>query len=278
MRELLAAFCSRLAKTYWACAMERHQQEIIETVARILRNCRSILFVTGAGVSADSGVPTYRGIGGLYDVEATEEGLAIEEILSGPMLRSNPELTWKYLRQIGDAASGATFNRAHEVIAEMERHFPRVWTLTQNVDGFHRLAGSENVIEIHGNMRSLSCMGCSFRTPVSEGVDNEIAPRCPKCNAVMRPDVVLFGEPLPDEALAVMRREMERGFSAVVCVGTSAVFPYIQDPVFEAKHWGAPTFEINPRETVLTHFVDYRLDMGAAEAMDAIWSRIRETE
>ena len=110
---------------------EHQQQQTIEAVLRILHQCESILFITGAGISADSGLPTYRGIGGLYEVEDTEEGIPIEVILSGPMLRKNPELTWKYPAQIADGARGASFNRAHQVIAEMEQHFSRVWTLTQ---------------------------------------------------------------------------------------------------------------------------------------------------
>jgi NAD-dependent deacetylase len=252
---------------------QQQQNETIEAVVRILHDCQSILFVTGAGISADSGVPTYRGIGGLYEIEVTPEGLPIEEILSGPMLRSNPELTWKYLGQIADAARGASYNRAHEVIAEMEQHFPRVWTLTQNVDGFHRLAGSHNVIEIHGNMQSLSCMKCPLRTMVDGDQDLDIPPRCPDCRAIMRPDVVLFEELLPEEALSQMRRELEIGFGAVVSIGTSAGFPYIQEPVFAARRMGVPTIEINPSETLLSQHVDYRLAIGAVTAMDEIWTR-----
>ena len=122
----------------------------------------SILFITGAGISADSGLPTYRGIGGLYD-RGTDDGFEIEEIMSGRMLESRPELTWKYLIEMLKGARGATFNRAHEVIAEMEAGFPRVWTLTQNVDGFHHDAGSNDVIEIHGNIRHLKCVRCDYR-------------------------------------------------------------------------------------------------------------------
>ena len=158
-----------------------------------------------------------------------------KHILSGPMLRSNPELTWKYLGQIADAAHGASYNRAHEVIAEMEQHFPRVWTLTQNVDGFHRLAGSRNVIEIHGNMRSLSCTNCGICKVVDENASMELPPHCPDCGAIMRPDVVLFEELLPDEALSRLRRELETGFGAVFSIGTSAVFPYIQEPVVAVR-------------------------------------------
>jgi NAD-dependent deacetylase len=253
--------------------MDQQQQETVEAVVRILRECQSVLFVTGAGISADSGLPTYRGIGGLYEIEDTEEGFPIEQILSGPMLHSNPELTWKYLGQIANAARGATFNRAHEVIAEMERHFPRVWTLTQNVDGLHKMAGSRNVIEIHGNIRSLSCPKCDVRVVVDDDTNREIPPRCPDCRAIMRPDVVLFGELLPDEALSQLRRELEAGFGAVFSVGTSGVFPYIQEPVIAARRMGIPTIEINPSETTLSHQVDYRLAMGAATAMDEIWDR-----
>lgn len=253
--------------------MDRQQHETVEAVARILRNCRSILFITGAGISADSGVPTYRGIGGLYDVEVTEEGLPIEEILSGPMFYSNPELTWKYLGRIAEAARGASFNRAHEVIVEMERQFPRVWTLTQNVDGFHRLAGSRNVIEIHGNMHSLTCTQCAFQQLVEDDSTLVIPPHCPDCNAIMRPNVVLFGEMLPLEALDQLGRELDTGFDAVFSIGTSSVFPYIQEPFVAARRMGVPAIEINPSETSVSDFADYRLAMGAAEAMDEVWKR-----
>ena len=256
--------------------MNEQDRQTIDAVVRILRRRPSLLFITGARVSADSGVPTYRGIGGLYDVEDTEEGLPIEVILSGEMIECNPELTWKYLAQIGEAARGATFNRAHEVIAEMERHFPRVWTLTQNVDGFHISAGSKNVIEMHGNMRSLSCTKCRRRVWVDDAEELELPPTCEGCGAILRPDVVLFGEALPEDALLRLRREMETGFGAVFSVGTSSLFPYIQEPLLAAKRWGAPTIEINPSETPVSHLADYRLPLGAAEALDAIWSKFQK--
>lgn len=256
--------------------MNEFDRQTIDAVVRILKRRPSLLFITGAGISADSGVPTYRGIGGLYDVDVTEEGYPIEVMLSGEVMKANPHLTWKYLAQIGEAARGATFNRAHEVIAEMEEHFERVWTLTQNVDGFHRLAGSDNVIEIHGNMRSLSCPSCSWRVMIDDAEDIEIPPVCEKCGTILRPDVVLFGEALPDDALQRLRREMETGFGAVFSVGTSSLFPYIQEPLLHAKRWGAPTIEINPGETPVSHLADYRLPLGAAEALDVIWGEFQK--
>src|SRR5512135_1950332 len=108
----------------------------LSRIVEFLKNSRSILFVTGAGISADSGLPTYRGIGGLYNQGTTEEGIPIEMALAGDMLSSRPEVTWKYLAQIESRCRGARPNRAHEVIARMEKAFERVWVLTQNIDGF----------------------------------------------------------------------------------------------------------------------------------------------
>jgi NAD-dependent deacetylase len=126
---------------------------ILDRVCDAFARARSVLFITGAGISADSGLPTYRGIGGLYEEALTEEGFAIEEALSGDMLRERPEVCWRYIHQIERACRGATWNRAHEVLAMMERRYERSWVLTQNVDAFHRRAGSKNVIDIHGDTR-----------------------------------------------------------------------------------------------------------------------------
>jgi len=249
------------------------EQETVNTVVRMLQNCRSILFITGAGISADSGIPTYRGIGGLYDIETTEEGYAIEEVLSASMLAQDPALTWKYLLQIGLAVKGAVHNRSHEILAEFESAFPRVWTLTQNVDGFHRTAGSQNLIEAHGNMHSLSCTTCDYTTHIDEFESTlEIPPRCPQCDSLVRPDVVLFGELIGGPQVELMQTELGKGFDLIVSIGTSSVFPYIQLPIEQARAHGNPTLEINPSETLITPMVDYRIAAGATEALEAIWS------
>ncbi len=248
-------------------------RDAIDDVVRLLGDCRSLLFITGAGVSADSGLPTYRGIGGLYEEQATEDGVAIEDALSGAMLRTRPELTWKYLVQIGRATQGKTFNRAHQVIAEMERHFERVWTLTQNIDGFHRRAGSRNLIEIHGDMHELFCTRCAFRVHFDEFCELAIPPRCPECRAVLRPDVVLFGETLPEAKLARLYAELDEGFDMVFSIGTTSVFPYIVQPVLLARCTGRTTVEINPGESRVSHLVDIRIPLGAALALDAIWTQ-----
>ena len=194
-------------------------------IVACFQRARSVLFITGAGLSADSGLPTYRGIGGLYDREITEEGFAIEEALSGEMLRRRPEICWKYLLQIESACRGARPNRGHEIMAAFEREKPRSWVLTQNVDGFHRAAGSRNVIEIHGNVEILRCMRCRREERRTDWAGLAVPPTCPSCGGPVRPDVVLFGETLPSEAVRTYERELRRGFDLVVSVGTTSVFP-----------------------------------------------------
>ena len=250
----------------------------IDQIVELLDPSCRMLFITGAGMSADSGLPTYRGIGGLYNAEATEDGLSIEEALSGQTLAARPELTWKYLAEIGRAVLGASFNRGHEVIAEMERHFRRVCVLTQNIDGYHRAAGSQNVIDIHGDMHTLYCTACPFRQSLAEFDKLAIPPRCPDCGAILRPDVVLFGETLPWEKLTRLYEELDAGFDVVFSVGTTSVFPYIAEPVALAGELGWATVEINPGVSQVSDMVDLRLPLGAADALNAIWRRYQQRE
>ena len=250
----------------------------IDRIVEMLRPDSRLLFITGAGLSADSGLPTYRGIGGLYEGGLpTTHGLAIEEVLSGAMLSARPDITWTYLNEIAKSSSGATFNRGHEVIAAMEGHFADVWVLTQNVDGFHRAAGSRRVVDIHGDLHRVICSRCDYGRDVEarDYDDFEIPPRCPSCGAVVRPDVVLFGEDLPMDKFNLFRGRLAEGFSAVFSVGTSSLFPYIEAPVYHARARGTPTIEINPGRTDLSDDVDIKITARAAEALDAIWARYR---
>jgi len=247
--------------------------EKIEKLVSVLKTCRNLLFITGAGISADSGLPTYRGIGGLYNDKETDDGMTIEDALSGDMLATRPEISWKYIYHIEEACRGARFNRGHEVIAEMEKHFPRVWTLTQNIDGFHHDAGTKHIIDIHGDIHSLHCMRCRYTTWVENYAGLKIPPRCPECQAIVRPQVVLFGEMLPVDKCETLHRELEKGFDVVFSIGTTSVFPYIAQPVLQAHQRGIPTVEINPGHTHVTPYIDFKFHSGAAMTLDAIWKR-----
>lgn len=245
-------------------------REITE-IAAYLRQARRILFITGAGISADSGLPTYRGIGGLYDGQFTNDDLPIETVLSGDMLRQRPELTWKYILEIERACRGAFFNPGHRIIAQIEACKPDTWVLTQNIDGFHSDAGSRNVIEIHGRLRDLFCTVCGYARTVEDFSGLGLPPRCPECGGPVRPATVFFGEMLPDEPVRVLYDQLERGFDLVFSVGTTSVFPYIAEPVWQASLAGVPTVEINPEWTEVSQAVDYRLKVRAAEALARIW-------
>ena len=242
----------------------------VAEIAERLASCRRILFVTGAGISADSGLPTYRGIGGLYEQEHTDEGVPIEVALSGAMFRRQPELTWKYIHQIESSCRDAGPNRAHAAIAELESRFEHLCTLTQNVDGLHHLAGSTNVIDIHGDVHKLLCTVCGHRWKVASYASIEIPPSCPSCGGLVRPEVVLFGEMLPIGQVTRLQEELARGFDAVFSIGTTSVFPYIAEPVLDARRRGALTVEVNPGRSEVSGVVDYRLQVGAAAAMDAV--------
>jgi NAD-dependent deacetylase len=243
----------------------------IKQIVSVMRDKQRLLFITGAGISADSGLPTYRGIGGLYEDNLTVEGMSIEEALSGTTLRQRPEVTWKYLAQIEQSCRGATYNEAHRIIAEMEAHFDEIWVLTQNVDGFHSDAGSSNIIDIHGDLHYLSCMRCAYNMQVTDYSELEMPPRCPECGDMIRPDVVLFGEMLPEDKIFELFAELEQGFDMVFSIGTSSVFPYITQPVVQAKQRHIPTVEINPTESSVSRIVDYRVKAGAAESLTMLW-------
>jgi NAD-dependent deacetylase len=246
----------------------------IDQVVDLLRPNRRLLFITGAGLSADSGMPTYRGCDGLYGSDRlTRHGVPIEQALSGTMLAIRPDVTWEYLLELERVTRGATFNRGHGVIAEMEEHFRAVWTMTQNVDGLHRRAGSRQVIEIHGDLHELYCTRCAWRATVSDYAHLTPPPRCPACAAIVRPDVVLFGEEVPREKLGRLWCEFAAGFDVIFSVGTSSLFDYITDPIYLAHDAGIPVVEINPERTSVSDVVDIKIHGAAAKALGDIWER-----
>jgi len=258
-------------------------EQKLEAVAVELRHANRILFITGAGISADSGLPTYRGVGGLYNTKNTEEGYPIEQCLSASMFRVRPDITWKYMLQIADAVQQCQPNPAHHIIAQWEKEFARhggkVVILTQNIDGYHRLAGSENVLEIHGTMDELFCTMCTWKTrnltlndlpKYQYNTEHRLnTPKCPECGAVIRPRIVMFEEMLPQSVLTQFQEEFAdgNGFDILFSVGTSAIFPYITAPVYAAICCGKTTVEINPATGELSHRVTYHIPLGAADAL-----------
>ena len=245
----------------------------VERVATLVRNASRVLVLTGAGMSADSGLPTYRGVGGLYEDADTPDGLSIEEVLSGQMLRRDPALCWRYIAQIEQACRGAEAHEGHRALAELEGHLDVV-IVTQNVDGFHRDAGSSKVLEIHGTLRSLRCTICGDSRSLRSYEHLEIPPSCSACGGLVRPDVVLFGEALPSEVLYEWETQMGLGFDLVMSIGTSSLFPYIVQPVVAARQRGVPTVEINPGQSTISRMVDVHWQQRASVALSQLIVRL----
>jgi NAD-dependent deacetylase len=248
------------------------RRDLVDAVAQLLAKSKRALFITGAGMSADSGLPTYRGVGGLYNDKDAEDGVPIEVALSGEMLARRPKVTWRHIVRIEEACRGAVPNKGHQVIAAFEQRLEHCVVLTQNVDGLHRAAGSTNVIDIHGRIHHLRCVRCDFSVVVRDFAGLEVPPACPWCKSLVRPDVVLFGEALPAEPFNQLQAALEAGVDIVFTIGTTALFPYIARPVLIARAEGIPTVEINPGHTDLSDVVDLRIRSGAAKALAAIWA------
>jgi NAD-dependent deacetylase len=234
--------------------------ELPPALALRLRDVRSAGIVTGAGVSAESGIPTYRGVGGLY--EDPDEGERTVEALTGSTLRRDPDMTWRAVAELARRSAAARPNAAHDAIVAIENRLERFVLLTQNVDGLHTLAGSRNVIDIHGNVFDTRCVSCGERGRLARDTlaSLEAAPRCPGCGGVLRPDAVLFEEALPlDKLLRIEEELLARPPDLVIAAGTTALFPYIAEPVLAARRAGSLTVEVNPGATVLSPVVEFAL-------------------
>lgn len=248
-------------------------QETLTPVVEALRRARRVAVLSGAGMSADSGLPTYRGINGLYNDIEIEQNMPIEDILHAYTLARNPALTWKYIAQIDNACRAAGPNDGHRVLATWDARF-ELWVVTQNVDGFHRAAGSRNVIELHGNLSRLYCCACRA---AFDNIDFDLTvlpPRCMHCDGLVRPDVVLFGEMLPGSAVNQYEHQLARGFDVMIAIGTTAAFPYIAEPMLEASARGCVTVEINPDSTALSNDVRHHIKGPAREVLQALEARL----
>ena len=247
----------------------------LQRIAELLRVGRRVLFITGAGVSAESGIPTFRGATGAFADGLTEEGIPFEGVLSGTTLRMNPELSWKYFFRMEQGLRGKRPNSAHHAIAALESPGSQVWVATQNIDGLHQGAGSTAVIELHGNLRRVICKHCDYQVYRETFEGMAPLPLCPECGHVLRPDAVLYEEMLPESALDLFELEQGRGFDLIFSVGTSSVFDYVAYPVMMAARRGIPTVEINPEPTPISHVVRFRFAAPAGGVLQEILEGVR---
>ncbi|MDW8326703.1 MAG: NAD-dependent deacylase [Anaerolineales bacterium] len=217
-----------------------------------LRRARHVAALTGAGISAESGVPTFRdaqtGLWAQYRPE---------ELATPQAFRRDPALVWNWYEWRRSLVRQAAPNPGHLALAHLEDRVPRVSVITQNVDGLHHRAGSTRIIELHGNIARTVCFDCRRQVESWAG-DSRVPPHCPACDGLLRPDVVWFGELLPRAALAAAY-EAAQQCDVFFSIGTSGLVEPAASLPFEALRAGAVVVEINPQATPLSDHATYVL-------------------
>lgn len=230
----------------------------------LLRKSTFTTAFTGAGISVESGIPPFRGEGGLwnkYDPRYLEIGYFL----------SNPEQAWDVIKQIFyDFFGVARPNRAHLGLAEMERNGKLQRIITQNIDNLHQEAGSTNVFEFHGNSMRLVCLACFEGFPYGEISLDKLPPRCPHCSGLLKPDFVFFGESIPNDPLAAAYDAASRSDVFLIIGSTGEVMPANQIPPL-AKQNGSVIIEINPEKSLYTdRITDVFLQGKAGDVMEKV--------
>ena len=240
----------------------------MEKTARIrsrISSASSIAVLTGAGISADSGVPTFRGEDGLW------RNFRADELATPHAFRKDPGLVWEWYNWRREIIATKNPNTAHHALVKLERHAPTLTLITQNVDGLHEKAGSRNITEIHGNIWKTRCTVCG---DVSYNADVPIAilPHCNKCNGLLRPHIVWFGESLDP---ADIKRSMDalRTCEVLLVIGTSGIVQPAASFVSAAKGAGAYVVEINIEETPNSYLVDEALIGRASDVVPLLVNR-----
>ncbi|MGQ4891542.1 MAG: NAD-dependent protein deacetylase [Candidatus Njordarchaeia archaeon] len=236
--------------------------------ARLIANSRYLVAFTGAGISAESGIPTFRGKGGLWEKYDPNEYATVNA------LKKNPDKVWKLFIELFDLLKKAQPNPAHLALSKLESMGILKVVITQNVDDLHERAGTRNVIKLHGNFNILRCEKCGYKIKIEE-INSLQFPKCPKCGGPMRPDVVLFGEKLP-------AFELERAFEeaskadVLLAVGTSGVVMPAAYIPWLVRNNGGKIIEVNFEPTVITGIAEVSLIGEAGKILPKVVSEVEK--
>jgi NAD-dependent deacetylase len=243
----------------------------VEQAANAIAGSRYVVALVGAGLSAESGIPTFRGPDGLWTKHGEPDLRDYERFAEDPK-------TWWEMRierqgQFGefvDALNAAVPNAGHLALSDMETGGWLQHIITQNIDNLHRVAGNQNLTEIHGNRTLLRCILCNQRWPLDEFPIDELPPHCPEpCGGIVKGDTVMFGEPIPRDALDSCI-EQTRRCDTMLLIGTSAVvYPVAGFPI-DVKRSGGTLIEINPNETPLTDMAEIVVRGPSGESLPLI--------
>jgi len=215
--------------------------------------------LTGAGISAESGVPTFRGADGIW------QNRQVTDVATPQAFARDPELVWEFYNWRRNLLSKVTFNDGHRALVELENHVRDFTLITQNVDGLHRQAGSKHLLEIHGNLWEVRCTQCGLLT-LDWSQDMGRLPRCTKCTGLLRPNVVWFGESL-DPDIICKAIEASQNCECMLIVGTSGVVQPAASLAYQAKAEGAVVAEINIEQTSQSGHMDFVLTGQAGKIL-----------
>ena len=244
--------------------------QAISRLIPLLRQAEKIVILTGSGISAECGIPTFRGDDGLWKTYRAEE------LATPSAFHSNPELVWEWYDWRRGLMGPKEPNPGHRVLARWEKTFPEFTLITQNIDGLHQKAGSVNILELHGNIWKMRCVQEGTIRENRDTPLREIPPLCPDCGHLMRPHVVWFGESL-DMGILQQSSQLSSSCDAMFVIGTSAVVQPAASLPLAATQAGATVIEVNPEPTPLTPYVAFSFRGKSGEVLPAIDDKLRST-